>query len=184
MSSVYTARKRISERESRNLIVAMAIHGNHFNDPMRALKTTASIKEHLSQAGLSFKSCIRQCRDFSRSVPVYENLVGPTWTTTGVTVSRTNHISGEYEPLISGDGTYNESDYWAAFEIAIEDFEQSLRTGKHERFLAAVNAGIAAIETYLNRQYMIRLKRDKSDTNLREKFFWRSLRDGVQGSEH
>jgi hypothetical protein len=35
---------------------------------------------------------------------MYENLIGPKWTTKGVSVSRPSHITGEYKELISGDG--------------------------------------------------------------------------------
>jgi hypothetical protein len=152
----------------------MAKHGNHYNDLGNQLKSTTNIKEHFAQNSLDFHRCVQQCRDFfGKSVPMYENLIGPQWTTKGVTVSRPSHITGEYEELVSGDGTYNESDYWATFEIAREDFEQALTTGRYERFLAAVNAGLAAIEAFLNHQYMAKTKNDEKDPELRKDLEWK-----------
>lgn len=173
MSAVFKAKTRISERSSYNLIVAMAKHGNHYKDLNNQIKAMADIKAHFQQNGLDFHKCVAGCRDFSKSVPMYENLLGAQWTTKGVTVSRPSHITGQYEPLVSGDGTYNESDYWANFEIAKEDFEHSLTSGRYERFLAAVNAGLAAIEAFLNKQYMVRAKVDSRDPELRKDLDWK-----------
>jgi hypothetical protein len=164
---IFRAKKKISERNAYNMVVNMAIHGNHYNDIHGLIKNISDVKRHLSQNNIEFKKVIEHCRVFSQSVPVYENLIGPTMRTHGVKVQRPNHITGEYETIIDGDGEINENNYWALFEISKEDFENSIKSGSRERFLAAVNAGIAAIESFLNHQYMILKKVSEENPALR-----------------
>lgn len=146
--------KKISERNAYNMVVLMAMHGNHFNDIYGNIKTVNDIKEHYLQNGYEFKKVVSDIRDFSKRIPVYENLIGSQTFIQGVTVSKQSHITGEFEQVISGDGTYNDKDYWANFDISHEDFELAITSGKLERLLSAVNAGIASIEAYLNLKYM------------------------------
>jgi hypothetical protein len=164
----FRAKKRISERNAYNMVLAMALHGNHYNDIHGNIRAVSDVKAHYAQNDRDFKHVVATCRDFSQSVPFYENLIGAQWTAKGVTVSRPSHITGEYEPVVSGDGVYNESDYWANFEISKEDFDSAITSGRWERFLAAVNAGIAAVEAFLNHQYMVRLRVAGDDPALRE----------------
>ncbi|WP_439860983.1 hypothetical protein [Pseudomonas sp. MBLB4136] len=164
----FRAKKRISERNAYNMILALAFHGNHYNDIHGQIRAVSDVKAHYAQNGRDFARVVAHCRDFSQSVPIYENLIGAQWTAEGVTVSRPNHITGEYESVVSGDGVYNESDYWATFEISKEDFDSAIQTGRWERFLAAVNAGIAAVEAFLNHQYMTRLRASGDNVALRE----------------
>jgi hypothetical protein len=168
IAMTFKTKKRISERNAYNMILAMAFHGNHYNDIHGNIRTVSDVKAHYAQNSREFKCVVAFCRDFTQSVPLYENLLGAQWTTQGVTVSRPSHITGEYEPLIDGDGVYNESDYWANFEISKEDFDNAIISGRWERFLAAVNAGIAAVEAFLNHQYMIRLRVEGNDPALRD----------------
>ena len=146
----FKEKKRISERNAYNMVLAMALHGNHYNDIHSNIRAVSDVKAHYAQNSLDIKRVVADCRDFSQSVPLYENLIGAQWTAEGVTVSRPSHVTGEHETVVSGDGVYNESDYWASFEISKEDFDSAITTGRWERFLAAVNAGIAAVEAFLN----------------------------------
>jgi len=165
----FKAKKRISERNAYNMVLAMALYGNHYNDIHGNIRGVANVKDHYAQNGHDFKRIVSACRDFfTQKVPIYENLIGAQWTAEGVTVSRPSHITGEYEPVISGAGVYNESDYWANFEISKEDFDSAITSGRWERFLAAVNAGIAAVEAFLNHQYMVRFRVADDDPILRE----------------
>ena len=164
----FQAKKRISERNAYNIIVTMALHGNHYNDVQGNIRTISDIKAHYQQNGRKFKDVVSECRDYSKNVPIYENLIGAQWETRNATVSRPSHVTGEYEPVVSGDGTYNESDYWANFEISREDFEQAIKSGRVERFLSAVNAGIASVEAFLNHQYIVKLHATSDNPALRE----------------
>jgi len=164
----FKTKKRISERNAHNMILAMAFHGNHYNDLHGHIRFVSDVRAHYAQNGLDFARVVAHCRDYSQSVPIYENRIGAQWTAEGVTLSRPNHITGEYEPVVRGDGIYNESDYWATFEISKEDFDSAIESGRWERFLAAVNAGIAAVEAFMNHQYMTRLRVLGDDAALRK----------------
>lgn len=164
----FRPKKRIPERHAYNMVLAMAFHGNHYKDLHGNIRAVADVKAHYAQNGRDFSTIVAQCRDFSQSVPFYENLIGAQWTAEGVTVSRPSHITGEYEPVLSGDGVYNESDYRATFEISKEDFDNAIESGRWERFLTAVNAGIAAVEAFLNHQYMTLLRVPNDNPALRD----------------
>jgi len=170
---VFSKRKRISERASHNMIVAMAKHGNHNKDLHDHLKSVKNIKDHFKQNDMNFSHEVSRCREFSKSVPMYENLIGAQWTAQGVTVSKPDHITGEYKPVVSGDGVYNENDYWANFDIAREDFEAAISTGRYERFLSAINAGLASIEGFLNHEYMRRKRVSADDPELKKDLEWK-----------
>jgi len=165
---VFQPKKRISNRNAYNIIVTMALHGNHYNDIHGNIQNASDIKTHYQQNGQNFKDVITKCRDYSEPVPIYENLTGAQWQTENASVSRPHHATGEFEPVVSGTGTYNESDYWATFEVSREDFEQAITSGRFERFLSAVNAGIASIEAFINHQYLIRSRATSNDPALRK----------------
>lgn len=158
---------KISPNESRKMIVEMAKYGNHYNDLKNQIKTVKDIKLHYKQNGKNFKKVITHCRTFENPIPIYENLIGAQWTTKGITVSKEDHITGEDKVIISGDGIYNESDYWANFELSKEDFEQAITTIRFERLLASFGAGIAAIEAFLNSQYILRTKCPTDDKKIK-----------------
>ena len=149
------------------MVLAMAMHGNHNKDIHRNIRTVANVRDHFAQNGMDFKAEVAKCRDFRHHVPMYENLMGAQWTTQGVTVSKPDHVTGEFKEIVSGDGTYNEADYWALFDLAREDFDQALETGKYERFLSAVNSGLASIETFMNHQYLVRTGSRQDDEALK-----------------
>lgn len=145
---------RISESNSRNMIVAMAKYGNHYDDIHRRIETVDEVKNRYAQFGYVFRTVVNRCRDFSQPVPLFENCIGSQWTADGVSVSRHDPSTGQETVVVTDHGTYNDADYWANFEVASEDFKLALESGKHERYLSAVNAGISSIEAFLNHQYL------------------------------
>lgn len=159
---------RISERAACNMIVQMAMYGNHYNDIYHNIKTVTDVREHYRKNGMDFNVVVNKCRDFRYHVPIYENLLGAQRTIQGCALSKVDHITGDYKEIVSGDGTYNEADYWALFDLSYEDFEHALEAAKYERFLSAVNSGMASIETFLNHQYFVRMH-TKSDSEVLKK---------------
>lgn len=154
----FRAKKRISDRESHKLVLAMALHGNHLGSLDGNFRNVADVKAHCAQNGIDFAQLTRGARDFSKHIPLYENLIGAQWVAEGVIASKANHITGDQEVVVNGEGIYNESNYWANFEISREDFDSAIESGRWERLLSAVNAGIASVEAFLNHQYMIRFR--------------------------
>lgn len=165
---MFQKKKRIPERDAHKMIVLMAKHGNHYKDIHGVIKSVKYIKDHFKQNGMSFSKEVSRCRNFDNSVHLYENLLGAQWVVQGASVSRYDPISGEQKRIISGNGVCNESDYWANFDIAREDFEDAIKLGKYERLLSAVNAGLAAIEAFLNQEYMRRLRVTNEDPALQK----------------
>ena len=46
------------------------------NDNHGNIQTISDIQAHYRQEGLQFKKVINECRDYSKSVPIYENPIG------------------------------------------------------------------------------------------------------------
>jgi hypothetical protein len=159
---------RISSSSASKMVVAMAMYGNHNKDIPRKITTVANVSDHFSQNGMDFKKEVSKCRNFLYHVPMYENLLAAQWTTQGVTVTKPDHITGEFKEIVSGEGTYNETDYWALFDLAREDFDHALVTGNYQRFLSSVNSGLASIENFLNHQYLIRTRSQLNDEALKK----------------
>ena len=168
MNSSIRIKPRISNSSASKMVVAMAMHGNHNKDIYRKIKTVADVSDHFSQNGMDFKKEVSKCRNFRYHVPMYENLLGALWITQGVTVSKPDHVTGEFKEIVSGEGTYNETDYCALFDLAREDYDKAIETSNYIRFLSAVNSGLASIENFLNHQYLIRTRTQLNDEALKK----------------
>jgi hypothetical protein len=148
-------RPRISERAAYDLVAAMALHGNHGTHMVMNLHTVKDIRDYCSRHGMEFKAVVSACRDFTKPIPFFENLARAQRTTENVSVSVRDHITGEWVQVAPSGGMFNLEDYWALFEHAQEDFHLALQNATYERFLAAVNLGLAAIEAFMNQQFMV-----------------------------
>ena len=163
---------RISAKEAEKMIIDMGCYGRHYNDIYGLLNSKMAVVNHYQQYDLRFKDEVQRCRDFfNQKVFSYENLLGPTCYVSGASVSTPDHITGEFKEVVSGDGFYNEDDYWANIALSIEDLETAISKANRERFLSGVNAGIASIEAFLNQQYLHKKSAviDVKDLTLSEK---------------
>jgi hypothetical protein len=155
------------------MILLMGKIGNHNKDPKRLLRNDADIKKHYHQNGIRFDEVVERCRIFSNNVPFYENILLAQARTHGMTVSKVDPSTGKYEPVVEGDGVFNQKDYWNSFDLAVEDFENSIEGADYERFLSAVNCGLSSIEAFLNYQYLHKTSKDHEPEALRQDLIWK-----------
>jgi hypothetical protein len=154
------------------MIVLMALHGNHNHHLLQPINSEADVVAILNASGCPIGQLEEKCRYFDQSIPIFENLLGPVWKASGVTISRVNPATGQRAQLNTSDGLVTESDYWARFQISVEDFEQAILKENPDRYLAAIAAGTAAIEGFCNYQFLKKGNNAESG-EIREPLDWK-----------
>jgi hypothetical protein len=159
-------------QETRELIILMGLIGNHSEHIFSTLVSESDVIEYLASRGYIMSKLVESCRNFNVPVPHFENLLGSTTRIVGLTESRIDPATGQWKQLNTGDGITTESDYWARFEMSSEDFERAIADQNPERFKNAVGSGLAAIEGFLNFQFLKRGHSPQS-TEIRESIDWK-----------
>jgi hypothetical protein len=142
--------KTLPFMDAMSLIIDLALYSNYYPHGCPPFRSIADVAGYLEQRGLTLPECAEQSRDYSEKPKYFYNLIGPTWNTKGVSVSRPDPKTGEQRTIISGDGQYNTANYWAKFEQSLSNFERAMAESNHELLLSAFAKGQAAIENFLN----------------------------------
>ena len=136
--------------DSMSLIIDLALYSNYYPHGCSPFRSISDVAAYLQKRGLTLPQCTEESKDYSEKPKYFYNLIGPTWQTKGVSVSRPDPKTGEMKTIISGDGQYNTANYWAKFDQSWADFERALTDMNHELLLSAFAKGQAAIENFLN----------------------------------
>lgn len=142
----------IARRASHELVLTMAKHGNHSIDIEYNISfiTDADVKRFFSAQGMDFQNVVQKCREFRKSVPFFENLIGSTWNVSGnAKVSRVDAKTDQKDLEVIGPGTITMSTYWAQYEEAEKALDQSIKNSSFSDFHTALVLGIASIESYI-----------------------------------
>lgn len=143
---------RISRRAAHEMILLFAKHGNHYHS--RSFKTDADVKRAFAQNGIDYEKLVMECRDFQKTVPFFENLVGSTMSSAGgSSLARVDNMSGVTDLDTQGPGTIVLYAYWARFETAIDALDRAVSKSSYSELQSAVVEGIASIEGYI--QYKV-----------------------------
>jgi len=145
-------RKIIARRASHELILTMAKYGNHYLDIEYRISfvTDADVKRFFSNQKMDFDDIVKKCREFKKSVPFFENLIGSTWNVLGnAKVSRVDAKSDQKDLEVSGPGTITMSTYWTQYEEAENALDQAIENSSFIKFHSALVLGIACIESYI-----------------------------------
>lgn len=148
---------RISARASKDMILLFAKYGNHFFEgPFQfrrndyPFRTDADVKRFYSSQGIDFKQLVMNCRNFSLTVPIFENQIGSTISTIGnPRVSRFDFATGKEDLVLEEPGTHTIYGYWAAFEGASQSRDLAVSESSFVHFHMAIVQGIASIEGYI-----------------------------------
>ncbi|GJM04717.1 MAG: hypothetical protein DHS20C09_07080 [marine bacterium B5-7] len=140
----------LSSMDAISMVIDLALYSNYYPHGSPPFRGVSDVARYLEQRGLTLPKCAEQCRDFSENPKYFYNLIGPTWTTKGVSVSRPDPKTGEQKTIISGDGQYHTANYWAKFDQSLSDFNRALTDANHELLLSAFAKGQASIENFLN----------------------------------
>ena len=144
-------KEKLSKSKARELIFAMAKHGNYINQFQFNFKTNDEVKAFFNRNGIDFDEAVEKCRSPKNKVPLrFENLNPSTWNTEGAKVYDVNFETGEETPVIEGDGTFTEAAYWTNFEESAKAFDRAVKETSFPEFKTAVTLAIASIEAYIN----------------------------------
>jgi len=117
---------------------------------MTRFKSDADVRRAYESNGVDFRKLVEECRDFTKKVPFFENMVGSTFTAEeNLTVTHMT-IAGEEKSITKGPALSTLSGYWATFELAWEAIDRAIDKNSYAEFLSAVVHGIASIEGYIN----------------------------------
>jgi len=76
------------------MILLFARSGNHYH--MTRFKSDADIKRAFGSNGIDFERLVEECRDFTRTVPFFENKFGSTFMAgEGLTVAHVDMMGKE-----------------------------------------------------------------------------------------
>jgi len=143
---------RISRRDAQNMILLFAKHGNHYHNTN--FHSDADVKRAFALKGRDFEKLVIECRDFQKTVPFFENLIGSTmYSAGGSSLARVDNESGATDLETQGPGTIVLNAYWAKFEAANDAIDQAVDKSSYTDFQSAVVEGIASIEAYI--QYRV-----------------------------
>jgi hypothetical protein len=153
-----------NRKEAKDLILAMARHGNHYwESEWGDLRTKQQVEAFFAAQGYNLADVIEECRDKETNVLLLENLIPSSgWGVTGgpgVTVSYTDSEGNEVVKFDGESGTFVEATDAALFDKAADDFERSIAKMSYVEFLSAIANGTASIEAYIFQktyQYNIR----------------------------
>ena len=140
-------RNQISYRAARALLVDMALHADHRSPRMASEE---SLFEWFAGSRTNVQLMIAHCRNFSNTVPDFENMASGTfWTGHGASVSILDEGTGETIADGGQDGVVAQYDYLAHFRLAFE----RLRTVVDQPDLTMVgdfaSNAVTSIESYL-----------------------------------
>ena len=142
--------ERITEGQAIDLLVDLALYSNYIPLDSPPFSLVSEVAEYLQRRGTSIPQCAAEMTLYRDKPRYFFNLVGPTWHTKDVKVSRADALTGKERQIIDGDGQYHTANYWAKFEQSLADFERAIAESNHELLLSAFAKGQAAIENFLN----------------------------------
>lgn len=138
---------RISRRAAHEMILLFAKHGNH--DHNRDFRSDADVKRAFTRNGVDYDTLVMECRDFQKTVPFFENLVGSTASSVGGSLARVDNETGATDMDTQGPGTIVLYAYWAKFEAAMDALDRAVAKNSYTDFQSAIVEGIASIEAYI-----------------------------------
>ncbi len=133
------------------MVILMAKFGEHSLVTRTTFRSDADVKRNYSAQGGDFSRIVEDCRDYSKRIPLFENVLGSTWqVSNGATVSIEDHETGEETNVVKGPGLSALHGYLAIFESAVESINRAVDETSYTDFLSAAAQGVASIEAYIN----------------------------------
>jgi len=139
---------KLSKKQSINKILAHATFGDHKNS-FRP-KDGRDLNIYFIERGVKPSDLIEKCRDPRQHVPVFENLIGSTWTGPGG-MSIIN-ADGEVITELKEPGMLIRSTYQAHFEAAAAARDRSVEEASVIAFFECITQGFSSIEAFLHEE--------------------------------
>jgi hypothetical protein len=148
-----------SKNETRKMVLAMALYGDHGHQLRCDLSNEARVKEFYTINGYNFEVVVEKAREWSPGlppmVPIFDVRRMNSFTLGGAPGSIAGIKTGGDDFLVKFEGETGHvvmSEYLDIFENAVAGLERSVEGNSHRAFLTAISDGIASIEGYINYQ--------------------------------
>lgn len=128
------------------MLVELIRFSNWCRGPFAPAETVASL---IAQRGTTRKQLISEARYFFHNVPLFENVIGPTWRVSpgvGVVRKMPDGSLSPASPVMESEGLVQLSNYWAKFDSARDQLVRLGKTEGLQDLLGAVTQGVAVIE--------------------------------------
>ena len=159
MEHRFEVQKR-NRKETRDMIMAMARHGNHYWDREWGTFTTSQhVERFLDAYGFTLAGLIETLREKGAHGNPFENRLGSGWTFSGGGTLTYTDSAGNEVVRMEDAGSFSTATSLALFEKAVDDFERALKGMSYTEFLSGIANGMASIEAYISEkayQYNIR----------------------------
>lgn len=142
-----------SRKEARDMVMAMARHGNHYWErEWGAFTTTQHVERFLAHNGLTLAGLVETMREKDAWGNPFENLLGSGWSFNAGDSGYATYTDSEGNEVVTMNesGTMVTATDAALFEKATEDFERSLKEMSYTEFLSAIANGLASVEAYVS----------------------------------
>jgi hypothetical protein len=139
---------RISKKLALEKVCAHAVAGKHNHQPRPRIEQ--DVKFFFATRGVDLSDIAERCRDPNQHVPLFENLIGPTWALHGSGGASLVDREGNEVASIKGSGELVQSTYWALFEHACLARDRAVAGSSYLDFQTAIVSGIASIEAFIN----------------------------------
>jgi len=154
--------ERRTRKEARDMIMAMALYGNHYWDrEWGAFATTRHVERFLTHHGLTLAGLVETMREKDAWGNPFENRLPSGWTFSAGDSGVATYTDSEGNEVVRMEesGTMVTATDAALFEKAAGDFERAMAQMSYTEFLSGVANGLASIEAYISQkayQYNLR----------------------------
>jgi hypothetical protein len=146
-------KKKISSKQSNDLIMTIAKHSNIDKNLWTKLRTDEDVKKFFEQEGKNFEELIEKCRNYyGKNVPLIENLAPSSFKVGirgGGSISFIDNSTGK-EQKREDAGEIIMSTYWSSYEEANDSLNRAVEYASFAHLQSAIEAGISSIEGYIN----------------------------------
>ncbi len=142
--------KKLNRKKAHELIMAMARSTKE-----GAFFTTDAKVKRCFGSDDNFNRIVEECRDFSKSVPKFENLAGSTWETNvdgDSYVKVFDRKTGETITSLHRPGIISLYSYQYLFEHSVSELNESIKQKSYNKLLDSITNGIASIEAFIRFQ--------------------------------
>jgi len=152
---------KISKKQAINKIKVYAMWGENQKEPRP--KSKKEVAQLLLSKNINPDKFAELCRDYKKPIPLFENILGPTWTVSkGGKVQVIDKDDNQVIDEVEGPGQITLSNYQELFISAAKAKNLSVEESSYSTYYTAIVFGISAIEAYLN---MRASKWNKSNPN-------------------
>lgn len=138
---------KVSAKQASDKILAHAQFGDHRQNSRPS--DEGELNAYFARLGINLSDVIEECRDPSRTVLDFENVIGSTWITSGDGAAVIDG-NGDVVAKAEGPAQLTASTYQNHFEAACSARDRAVSEGSVAAFHECLSQGFASIEAFLN----------------------------------